>query len=151
MDQYGYIDVMLRGKKMKQFAEHRYAGIRNKYGLRQVEIEALMYLEKHPDANSSLISRSLLINKGLLSLSMDHLVKKKLVISKPDANDRRSISFTLTAQGKAIVDECAALRSALAKRVLAGVTPEEIEVLCRVSLKLCENIERIEQAGMDGM
>lgn len=139
------IDIILRGRKMKKLIEREFIGARKKYGIRQVEIEILMFLKRFPEANASDISRQMLINKGHVSQAVDQLCKLGYLSAQQNKDDRRYVSFRITPLADTVIDECVAVRNEMAKELFAGITSEEIEVLCKISAKLCANIDSITQ------
>lgn len=138
------MDVILRGRKFKKLIEGTFATVRKKYDLRQIEIEILLFLKKYPNTSSSEIYRALDVNKGHVSQAMDNLCKKNFLESRQDESDRRYVSYQVTDSGKRVVEESLKLRDNMLKQVFAEFSKEEMEMMCKISKKLIDNIDRIQ-------
>lgn len=137
------MDVILRGRKFKKLIGHMFGDIRRKYNLSQIEIEILLYLNENPHTSASEIYRAMYINKGQVSQAMDKLCKKGYLESEQDKSDRRYVSYTVTDAGNVVIEESLSLRQIMKKQVFVGISEEEIEMMCKISAKLCDNIDGI--------
>ncbi|MDO4307531.1 MAG: MarR family winged helix-turn-helix transcriptional regulator [Eubacteriales bacterium] len=137
------IDNLLHGAQFKQLIENRIAEIREKYGLRKVDIEVMYYLSRCGDRNTSKdIKSDTKITKGHISQSIDRLQKMGLLTFIPDENDRRCVHLKLTAQAESVAGDIAAVWNDLNRIVFEGVTDEEKKVLSSVAGKISRNIDR---------
>lgn len=137
------IDNLLHGAQFKQLIENRIAEIREKYGLRKVDIEVMYYLSRCGDRNTSKdIKSDTKITKGHISQSIDRLQKMGLLTFIPDENDRRCVHLQLTAQAESVAGDIAAVWNDLNRIVFEGVTDEEKKVLASVAGKISRNIDR---------
>ena len=138
------IDIILRGRKIKKILNIVYKPIREKYDLKQIEIEILFYLARTPNANSSEIYRTLYLNKGHVSSAMDSLGTKGYLISEQDADNRRYVCYNITENGMNIVNECFEIRKSIKQKLFAGINEEEMEFMKILIAKLYDNIDAIE-------
>ena len=137
------IDNLLHGSQFKQLMENRIMEIREKYGLRKVDVEVLYYLSTSGDKNTSKdIKTDTKITKGHISQSIDRLQKMELLVFIPDENDRRCVHLCLTERAGTVTREITAIWNDLNKIIFEGVTEEEKQVLASVALKIANNIDR---------
>ena len=47
------LDIILRGRKIKRISDIAFGELRRKYGLKQLEVEILIYLSRNPGASAS--------------------------------------------------------------------------------------------------
>lgn len=136
-----HVDVLLRGKKFKQLIDRSFEEIREKFGLKQIEIEALFYLGQHPEGSASEMCRTMNLNKGMVSQALDALCKKGYLRSWENPNNRRYICYGRTEACQAFDEEMKNRRRVLMEQLFTGITPEEFAVLRTVSEKINGNIE----------
>lgn len=137
------IDNLLHGVQFKQLMENRITELREKYGLRKVDIEILYYLSRCGERNTSKdIKSDTKITKGHISQSIDRMQKMKLLNFIPDENDRRCVHLQLTDQADAVVQDIEEVWNDLNRTIFEGVTEEEKIVLAAVASKIAGNIER---------
>ena len=137
------IDVLLRGRKIKKLTDSIYNGLRKEYGLKQVEIDVLLYKYLLPDKVASDIAKELCIPKGHVSLAMDGLMDKKYIRSKRDEEDRRFVRFTITKKGMKVAEELNKIKNFVNDRLLEGMTEEDIDAFDRISTKLLANVDEL--------
>ena len=143
------VDIILRGRKIKKILNLVYKHIREKYDLKQIEIEILFYLARTPDANSSDIYRNLYLNKGHVSSAMDSLCTKGYLVSEQDTSNRRYVCYKITNLGNAVVDECFEIRKAIKEKLYIGFSEEEKEYMKVIVAKLYDNIDALENEYFD--
>ena len=73
-------------------------------GLTPQQLHLLSYLEHGPKKNSE-IGQYLSLSKGTISGLLKRLSEKNLIDRQENIEDRREIFFTLTDEGKAILEE----------------------------------------------
>lgn len=135
------VDVLLRGRKFKKMVNTAFEGLREEHGLKQIDIELLLFIENQPDASASDIRKTLDLNKGHVSTALFELCQKGFLLSCSSPEDRRYVYYRLTEKGQAFIEEAKKLRTQLFRQLFRGVTPEEHEALCSVMNKLRQNIE----------
>ena len=67
------LDIVLRGRKLKRISDIAFGELRRKYGLKQLEVEILIYLSRNPEASASTFIKEMGLNKGQVSVAMDNL------------------------------------------------------------------------------
>lgn len=136
-------NVILRGRKFKKMLDHLYEDMREKYGLRQIEIDIMMYLGQYPGDNASDISRNMYINKGHVSQAMNNLCVDGYLNAHVDENDRRYVSYDITAKGKALIDETTLIKNTINKQLFQGITKEEKILFEKVTTVISDNLDHI--------
>ena len=96
------LDVLLRGRKFKRLVDDLYRDFRDRYGLKQAEVDVLVFLCEFPDRTPTEIAWELCMNKGHVSIATDGLCKKAYLLSERDAKDRRIVHFTVTEKGRTV-------------------------------------------------
>lgn len=137
----GQIDGLLRGRKFKKIVKTSFESLREKYGIRQIDVEILMYFDKEPAAAASDVHRVLDLNKGQISTSLYDLCNKGFLISCPNQDDRRFVQYKMTEKGKEFLCESKEIREKLFRKLFDGVTPEEMDTLRNIVGKMGRNIE----------
>ena len=82
-----------------------------------------------------------MFNKGHISQSVGRMENQQLIYAVRDEEDRRCMHIMLTDRAVKVVEEITALRQQMYNIILKGVTPEERDVLIRVSHKVNENMK----------
>ena len=143
------VDVLLRGRMLKQAVKTVYAPVRHKYGLRQIEIEILFTLAEFEDVSSSDIYRGQFLNKGQVSKALDELCRKAYVEMIPDENDHRYNRYRITETGSPAADEIRKAHRDLMGNLMDGVTAEEMRTLCMIAERVSANLERLTRESED--
>lgn len=106
------------------------------------ELEVLLFLHENPSADRSTdIVTYQAATKSQVSMSVNHLEELGLLTKLVDADDRRIVHLRLTEQAMAVVEDAAEQYNRFSKRMLAGVTEEEMMVFWDISRKINENIK----------
>jgi len=85
------------------------------------------------------LARALRIEGPTLTRHLDGLEEEGLVVRRRDANDRRAVSVELTELGKAKHAELLRAVQSFNRRLLAGLSADEIEELRKLLAKLEHN------------
>lgn len=108
------------------------------------ELEVLLFLYENPSADRSTdIVTYQAATKSQVSMSVNHLEELGLLTKLADADDRRIVHLHLTEQAMAVVEDAAEQYNRFSKRMLAGVTEEEMKVFWDISRKINENIKKM--------
>jgi DNA-binding MarR family transcriptional regulator len=138
------LEIALKGGDFKRLLEAHFEEIKNKHGLKKVEIEVLFYLSKCGVENTPTdITKRLNLNRGHVSQAIDSLLQKDLIKSTPDVRDRRCMHYTITTKADSIIDEIARAKKEMDKMVFKGITKEEIEIYKKITEKMLKNIRDI--------
>lgn len=136
------LEGLLQGTQFQKLYNRKIENLRREYNLRKVDIDILYFLFKSGKNNTSKdISDLNLFNKGHISQSVGRMETQQLIYAIRDEEDRRCMHIMLTDKAVKVVEEITALRQQMYNIILKGVTPEERDVLLRVSHKVNENIK----------
>lgn len=137
------LENVLRGRKFKKVIDARYEAIRNKWNLKQIDLEILYYMSKVGHAISSTeISKNLILNKGQVSLSMDRMSKLGIIKSTVDKNDKRVIHFSLEEKSKDIIEDISKDKEYLMNQLSKGISQEEINTVLPMIEIVIDNMDK---------
>jgi DNA-binding MarR family transcriptional regulator len=137
------VAILLRGRKVKKVFDNIYREIRKRYGLKQVEVDVLVYQAAFPEKPASQIAKDLFIPKGHVSLATDGLCKKGFMISERDVHDRRFMRLSLTDPGRKVVKDIEKIRMQVEDVLLKGISESELDSFEKVTTKLLSNADEI--------
>lgn len=138
------IETILRGGQFKRIVENTLIGIREKNGLKRVEVEVLRFLHLSGEKNTMTeICSYLQMNKGHISTAMDNLCKKGYLTQEQDPDDRRYIHYSLTLKAQEVVEQINLEWDKMMERMLQGIKPEDLGIFKRVAREIGKNIENI--------
>ena len=110
------------------------------------EVIVLRFLSEHPEENTvKAISEHVNLSKGLVSRSVESLRQKGFLIAKADAQDRRKVLLTLCPEAERYVLYFEKRQEDFDRRMLEGVSQEELCAAARTFQKLLENIMKINE------
>ena len=78
---------------------------------------------------------------------MEHLTELGFLTQARDEQNRRRIHLTLTDAALPVVSEAQQAQSRVITQMMAGVTPEENEILCRVVQRINRNVASVLDEG----
>jgi DNA-binding MarR family transcriptional regulator len=138
------LEIALKGGDFKHLLEAQFEEIKNKHGLKKIEIEVLFYLSKCESEDTPTdITKRLNLNRGHVSQAIDSLLQRDLIKSTPDAQDRRCMHYTITPKATTIIDEIAKVKKKMDRMIFKGITKEEIAIYKRITEKMLKNIRDI--------
>ena len=137
------VDAILKGRKFRKMLEHFYEKLRDKYSLKQIELEIIFYLSQRPHDSASDICRNLYLNKGHVSQSMNNLCVKEYLNSYTDSSDRRYVSYDITKKGKVVIEDIISINNSIYEQLLTGISESELKVIDKVVTILSDNMERL--------
>lgn len=96
--------------------------------------KALLLLEIAPDSGRTpgFLASGLDLENSSMTGLLDRLEKKRLIIRKPNPNDRRGILIFLTPEGVQARETIKSLVEELDRKLRSELTPEEIKIFRRV-------------------
>lgn len=140
------IEVALKGEEFKRLLGNQFIDIKNRYGLKTVDIEILLYLSKCGEENTpSDIYRRIRINKGHISQGIDDLVKKGYIRAFADVDDRRVCHYMITESSDTVIEEIIGIKKNLERKILFGLTDDEVEQYKVMTCRILRNIEAMLQ------
>lgn len=131
--------IMGIGKKMKELARMQAA----QYGINLSELETILFLAHSPHDTARDLAQSKGFSRSLVSKTVDSLLKNGFVTARQDTEDRRVIHLELLPKAGEIVKDMEAMREALKREFLAGVTDNEMMEMLRIFHKIQKNMQRI--------
>ncbi len=137
------VALLLHGSEFKQLLERRSAAIRERYGLRKIDVEILYYLYQSRERNTSKdIRDTYMFTKGHISQSVEHLVQMRFLEAVPDQKDRRCIHLRLTGEADSVVRSIEKMWEDMAAAIFEGITEQERHMLRDVATKMAYNMRR---------
>jgi DNA-binding MarR family transcriptional regulator len=138
------LEIALKGGDFKRLIDMQFDEIKKKYNLKKVEIEVLFFLSRCGDENTPTdITKRLNLNRGHVSQAIDALLKRELVSSVADTQDRRCMHYTITTNAVEIIDEIAGAKKRMDEQILKGISEEELEQYKKTSDKMIKNIREL--------
>lgn len=138
------IEHMLHGGFFKKLLEEEIGDLRQKYDMKKAELEILYFLSKSGEHNTSKdIHYQLMMNRGHISQAVDGLCRRRLIIAMPDQKDRRFVHYAVSDSAQEIVDEIVRRREEMNKKILDGISAEEMQIFRLVSGKMKRNMEKM--------
>lgn len=138
------MESLLQGGPFRKLLDEQIAELRRKYGLKKAELEILYFLSKCEGHNTGTdIHCGLWMNKGHISQAVDSLCKRGLLAAVPDKEDRRYIHYEISESAREMVKEMAERREQMYRKILEGISEEELNVFQKVSARIRDNIEKM--------
>lgn len=138
------IEVALRGEEFKRLLGSLFIDIKQKYDLKTVDIEILLYLSHCSEENTpSDIFRRIRINKGHISQSIDNLISKGYISPLPDHDDRRVIHYAVNDSAREVLDAIIPVKQRLEKKIFDGLSSEEIAQYKEITYKILKNMRSL--------
>ena len=145
------LELLLQGKLLKKIRDRMFSSLRTSYDLKQVEIEVMIFLYACPEQTAAEIAKKLYLQKGHVSLALERLREKKLVICKDDPDDRRVMKIALSEKGTRLYKEIVKTKETLSDVLLTGFSQDEIDVLTAFLKRIVENSRQsLEQTVSEG-
>jgi DNA-binding MarR family transcriptional regulator len=111
-----------------------------KFNLTQTELDIIAFLANNQGTDTAGdITTYRHISKASVSLTIDSLITKKLLITKPDSNDRRRIHLLLTKKAFAMTSEINKSRESMRAILFAGFTAPQKDALLSGLARASEN------------
>ncbi len=127
--------------KFKKLYEKRLCCIYERYDLRKIDMEIIVYLANCGAEDTARdIANTNMFTKGHISQSVKRLNDLEYISITQDENDMRIQHLKLTDKVKPMLKELKAEKDKVTTCVFAGVTDEENQVMANVFEKMCYNI-----------
>lgn len=119
-------------KKTKGIMDREFNKYLKPYGVSVDQGSIMKYIHESPGCSQTILAEDLYKDKTTITRMIDTLVKKELVIRKPDKNDRRSICLYLTKEGTAGIEALDPIIQKHLAELNMRISREDEEVSMRV-------------------
>lgn len=134
--------VILSGMLLKKMLDRKIEPTIEKYGLRMVELEILVFLAGDQGDTAKDIVAATRISKAHISKSIDNLKQKGFVTGYADRKDRRIQHLYLQEGAREAVADVLSVYEECREVMLRGMTMEERMIMNKVMKTMTENISR---------
>lgn len=143
MPQFNYFDIMAKAQK-------GYARLMEplckKWELTRNELDVLLFLANNPVYDRAVdIVNNRGLSKSHVSLSINSLESRGLLLRTEDPNDRRTVHLQLTEAAMPIAEAGQMAQKRFFSYLHQGVTREQIDLMVDFARKVNENIRNIEE------
>ena len=130
------------GMKMRKLLDKKSEVFAQKYGVRNVELEILLFLYHSPcgDTAKDIVEEKNL-SKAHISKSVDNLRAKGFVVCTEDENDRRKRHIELTEKAVEAAKNMLEVHNECKEVVMRYVTDEEKELMNQIMQKMLRSLD----------
>ena len=107
------------------------------YGLTTLQFLTIALLSKEQDLSAADICERLLIDKSTLSGVLERLEEKGLIVKRPDQNDRRALSISMSESGLNIAGQLSQIPETINEKAMKSMSSEERLLLKRLLKDIC--------------
>lgn len=131
-------DIQLSLQTLFQKIQPEMVESMEKQGVTPAQLFVLASLKKHGSCKISEIAERMEVKPSAVTLMVDRLEQKNLVVRKHDTEDRRVINISLTAEGDKKFEDILTGRKAILARYLSFLTEEELLQAAQITQKLAQ-------------
>ncbi|MCY8913992.1 MarR family transcriptional regulator [Bacillus atrophaeus] len=131
-------DIQLSLQTLFQKIQPEMVESMEKQGVTPAQLFVLASLKKHGSCKISEIAERMEVKPSAVTLMVDRLEQKNLVVRKHDTEDRRVINISLTAEGDKNFEDILTGRKAILARYLSFLTEEELLQAAQITQKLAQ-------------
>ncbi|MCY9197765.1 MarR family transcriptional regulator [Bacillus atrophaeus] len=131
-------DIQLSLQTLFQKIQPEMVDSMEKQGVTPAQLFVLASLKKHGSCKISEIAERMEVKPSAVTLMVDRLEQKNLVVRKHDTEDRRVINISLTAEGDKKFEDILTGRKAILARYLSFLTEEELLQAAQITQKLAQ-------------
>ena len=141
--QFNYFDTMARAQKgYARLLEP----ICKKWNLTRNELDVILFLANNPAYDRAVdIVNHRGLSKSHVSMSINSLESRGLLLRTPDPKDRRTVHLQLTDKAREITDVGCRVQKQFMDYLHQGVTEEQLELMRLFAERVYENIQNIEE------
>lgn len=144
-----HFELLIMGQQFKKLYEKCYGHIMQTYGLKKIDIDVLYFLSHSGKQDTAKdIANLIYVSKAHVSKAIENLHQKALIDLIADPSDRRYVHIRISASGQQIVDEIKQIRTKTEKILFDGISPEDRELLLRLSYQIADNIDHALQTQL---
>lgn len=138
------MNITTRSQMLKIVFENAFDDIKKKYNLTITEIRILLFLAMNENKDTAKdMTEDIMMAKSHISISVESLVNKKIVIKIRDKKDKKKMHLVICDNKKYIIEEILERQKNLTNSITQGLTPEEVKELKRLSEKVELNIKNL--------
>jgi DNA-binding MarR family transcriptional regulator len=100
----------------------------------------LMFLSIHENVNQDTISKTYMIDKGMVAKTLNKLEQKGFIIRKQNPDKKRENIISLTQKGRYILNIMSAISKEWNEILYEGMSKEDISCVKRLTAKMVENV-----------
>ncbi len=115
------------------------------FGLTLNEWRVGATLRQQPHQRLSEVAEHTSIDASTLSRLIDSMVQRKLVIRERSADDARAVALSLTQEGESMIDKVVPLAQLYERVAMAGISPEQVQLLRDMLTQIFNNLELLEK------
>ena len=140
---FNYFDTMARAQKgYARLLEP----ICKKWDLTRNELDVMLFLANNPSFDRAVdIVNNRGLSKSHVSLSINNLEQRGLLVRIADPADRRTVHLRLTEKAEAITDVGCRVQKQFMNYLHQGITEEQLELMRLFAERVHENIKNIEE------
>ncbi len=144
-----HFELLIMGQQFKKLYEKCYGHIMQTYGLKKIDIDVLYFLSHSGKQDTAKdIANLIYVSKAHVSKAIENLHQKALIDLIADPSDRRYVHISISGSGQQIVDEIKQIRAKTEKILFDGISPEDRELLLRLSYQIADNIDHALQTQL---
>ena len=144
-----HFELLIMGQQFKKLYEKCYGHFMQTYGLKKIDIDVLYFLSHSGKQDTAKdIANLIYVSKAHVSKAMENLHQKALIDLIADPSDRRYVHISISGSGQQIVDEIKQIRDKTEKILFDGISPEDRELLLRLSYQIADNIDHALQTQL---
>lgn len=137
------IETFINGQPLRKLFDREFEVVRERYRLRQVELDILCLLARLDTMKTEKeIAALRCLSKAHVSKSIENLKEKGYIAAEEGKEDRRRLYLHVTEEGKKAAESIGSIRNRILDNLYDGITEEEREVFLRVMKKMTENVNR---------
>ncbi|MEG0076213.1 MarR family winged helix-turn-helix transcriptional regulator [Anaerorhabdus sp.] len=134
-------DILLVGRYFIKFYESYCAQVCAKHKLTQMELDVIAFLSNNPELDTaSDIVEVRQFTKSNISLAVEQLIQRKLLVRQSDKQDRRKIHLVLTTSSKPIVKDIKKMQDDFSNDVVCDFSDEEKQLFNEFITRMITNI-----------
>jgi DNA-binding MarR family transcriptional regulator len=129
-----YMSILVRYCRL--FTERKL----KEYDLSFGEQIIIMFLSTHENVNQDTISKTYMIDKGMVAKTLDKLERKGFVMRKQNPDNKRENIISLEQKGFDILNKMSVILKEWNEILYDGISEEEIEYMNRLTGRMVENV-----------
>ena len=140
----GHMHFWDEHKTITRYYEMKVSGVCEKYQLRQLEYDILMFIYNNPAYNTAAdIVRIRKSTKSHVSISLKVLEDRGFIERRVDKDNKKHVTIHLLQLANEVIEDGKWAQKEFAQDMFEGLSEEEIKVFMNVFQKVYENAERM--------